>query len=141
MNEVILVFDCQNSYLLGTNLKLNVSSTLQHTDRIQLIVLIQSFVKIMEIDSYENVVLHTTIQEHILKDTNFCPAFEQLGNFPQHLPNLKFKSFVIRRNLSTFYMKASHFDYIILGVANVESCSLIIQFTFFSVSEALKCVC
>ena len=128
MNEVILVFDCQNSYLLRTNLKLNVSSTLQHTDRIQLIVLIQSFVKIMKIDSYENVVLHTTIQEHILKDTNFRPALEQLGNFPQHLPNLKFKSFVIRRNLSTFYMKASQFDYIILGVANIESCSLIIQF-------------
>ena len=125
MNEVILVFDCQNSYLLRTNLKLNVSSTLQLTDRIQLIVLIQSFVKIMKIDSYENVVLHTTIQEHILKDTNFSPALEQLGNFPQHLPNLKFKSFVIRRNLSTFYMKASHFD-IILGVANVP----IIQFTF-----------
>ena len=79
----------------------------------------------MKIDSYENVVLHTTIQEHILKDTNFRPALEQLGNFPQHLPNLKFKSFVIRRNLSTFYMKASHFD-IILGVANVP----IIQFTF-----------
>ena len=125
MNEVILVFDCQNSYLLRTNLKLNVSSTLQLTDRIQLIVLIQSFVKIMKIDSYENVVLHTTIQEHILKDTNFRPALEQLGNFPQHLLNLKFKSFVIRRNLSTFYMKASHFD-IILGVANVP----IIQFTF-----------
>ena len=138
MNEVILVFDCQNSYLLGTNLKLNVSSTLQHTDRIQLIVLIQSFVKIMEIDSYENVVLHTTIQEHILKDTNFCPAFEQLGNFPQHLPNLKFKSFVIRRNLSTFYMKASHFDYIILGVANVELRTVHLFLLFNSLFQRVK---
>ena len=132
MNEVILVFDCQNSYLLRTNLKLNVSSTLQLTDRIQLIVLIQSCELLRLIHTYENVVLLTTIQEHILKDTNFRPALEQLGNFPQHLPNLKFKSFVIRRNLSTFYMKASHFDYIILGVANVEDCLPIpiIQFTF-----------
>ena len=29
MNEVILVFDCQNSYLLETNFKLNVNSILK----------------------------------------------------------------------------------------------------------------